>query len=56
MSVRGSLLPALMVVLGVAIVVRTLTLGGGPGAAGIVLGVLFCVAGGLRLWAERRLR
>lgn len=54
MSARTTLLPALMVLLGVAIVVRTLTLGGGAGAVGVVLGVLFVAAGGLRLWAERR--
>ncbi|MGI8624324.1 MAG: hypothetical protein ACR2NB_12790 [Solirubrobacteraceae bacterium] len=56
MSARRTLLPGLMVVVGIAIVVRTLTLGGGPAALGIVLGVLFCAAGALRLWAERRER
>jgi hypothetical protein len=47
-------LSGLMVVLGVAIVARTLAAGGGPLAAGIVLGVLFVAAGAGRLWAERR--
>ncbi len=56
MSARTTLLPLLMVLVGVAIVVRTLTLGGGPAAVGIVLGVLFCLAGGLRLWFEHRTR
>ena len=56
MSVRGTLLPLLMLLLGVAIIVRTLTLGGGPTAAGLLVGALFCAAGGLRLWVERRLR
>jgi len=53
-SARTTLLPALMVVLGLAIVVRTLALGGGPVAVGVVVGLLFCLAGGLRLWAESR--
>jgi hypothetical protein len=47
-------LSGLMVVLGVAIVVRTLAAGGGPLAAGIVLGLLFVAAGAGRLWVERR--
>jgi hypothetical protein len=41
----------LMVFLGVAIIVRTLDAGGGPGALGIILGVLFLAAGAGRLWA-----
>lgn len=51
---RTTVLPALMVLVGLAIVVRTLAEGGGPVATGIVLGLLFCAAGGLRLYAERR--
>jgi hypothetical protein len=47
-------LSGLMVVLGVAIVARTLAAGGGPLAAGIVLGLLFVAAGAGRLWVERR--
>jgi Zn-dependent protease with chaperone function len=47
-------LPLIMVGLGVAIIVRTLAEGGGAGAVGLLLGVLFCLAGGLRLWFERR--
>ena len=54
MSVRTHLLPAIMLVLGLAIVVRTLAAGGGATAAGIVIGVLLAAAGGLRLWAETR--
>jgi hypothetical protein len=53
-SARGTLLPALMVLVGVAIVVRTLAEGGGPVATGLLLGVLFCAAGGLRLYVEHR--
>ena len=48
------LLSGLMVVLGVALVVRTLAAGGGPVALGIVLGVLLCLAGLGRLYVERR--
>jgi hypothetical protein len=47
-------LSGLMVVLGVAIVVRTVAAGGGPVATGVVLGLLFVAAGAGRLWAERR--
>jgi hypothetical protein len=53
-SVRGHVLPALMIVVGLALLVRTLAGGGGPAAVGIVLGVLFCAAGALRLYAETR--
>lgn len=44
----------LMVVIGVAIVVRTVAAGGGPTAIGILLGVLFVAAGAGRLWVESR--
>ena len=54
MSPITLLLSGVMVVLGVAIVVRTLAGGGGPLALGILLGVLFILAGGGRLWVQRR--
>ena len=54
MSLTGTVMPLLMVLLGIAIVVRTIDAGGGPVALGIVLGVLFVAAGVLRLYAERR--
>jgi hypothetical protein len=47
-------LSGLMVVLGVAILVRTIAAGGGPLASGIVFGLLFVAAGAGRLWVERR--
>ena len=47
-------LSALMVVIGVAIIVRTVAGGGGPVAVGIIMGLLFVAAGAGRLWAERR--
>jgi hypothetical protein len=42
-----------MVGLGVALIAVTLSRGGGPLASGIVIGVLFMLAGGGRLWAQR---
>ena len=43
-------LSAAMVVLGLAILVRTFSAGGGPLALGTVLGLLFVGAGGGRLY------
>ena len=39
-----------MVVVGLAMLAVTLSRGGGPLALGVVLGLLFVVAGGGRLW------
>jgi hypothetical protein len=47
-------LPVLLVLVGVAIVVRTLAAGGGPLAFGLLMGVLFVGAGVARLVLERR--
>ena len=49
---RGTLLPALMVVIGIALIVKTLTVGFG---IGVILGVLFLAAGAGRIYVERRL-
>ena len=54
MSATTMLLSSVMVLHGVAIIVRTLAAGGGPLAIGLVLGLLFVAAGAGRLWAERR--
>ena len=54
MSPVTFVLSGAMVVLGVAIVARTLAGGGGPLALGILLGLLFVAAGAGRIWAERR--
>jgi hypothetical protein len=54
MSAITLALSGLMVLLGVAIIARTIAAGGGPAAAGIVFGVLFVAAGAGRLWVERR--
>ena len=54
MSPVTVVLSGLMVLIGLTMIARTLTSGGGPVALGLVLGVLFIAAGGGRLWAERR--
>jgi hypothetical protein len=43
-----------MIAIGVALVVRTLALGGGGIALGIVLGVLFVAAGAAHLYLQGR--
>jgi hypothetical protein len=43
-----------MVVLGVAMIVSTAVRGGGALAIGLILGVLFVLAGGGRLWIAWR--
>jgi hypothetical protein len=43
-----------MLVLGVVMIVITLSRGGGPLAVGILFGVLFILAGGGRLWVQSR--
>jgi hypothetical protein len=51
----GTLLfSTLMVIVGVAIVVRTIVAGGGALAVGLILGVLFVVTGAGRLWVTLR--
>jgi prolipoprotein diacylglyceryltransferase len=47
------LLSVVMVLVGVALVVATLTRGGGPLAVGVVFGLLFVAAGVARLVLER---
>jgi multisubunit Na+/H+ antiporter MnhB subunit len=43
-----------MVIVGVALIVRAVAAGGGPAAQGVVLGVLFVLAGAGRLWVQSR--
>jgi multisubunit Na+/H+ antiporter MnhB subunit len=43
-----------MIVIGVALVVRTLVAGGGALATGLVLGILFMLAGAARLYLQLR--
>jgi hypothetical protein len=44
----------LMILIGVALVVRTIVAGGGLGALGVVLGILFMAAGAGRLYLQSR--
>jgi hypothetical protein len=43
-----------MVVIGIALCVRTIAEGGGALAVGLVLGILFVAAGAGRLWVSRK--
>jgi hypothetical protein len=52
--IRTRVLPALMALIGVALIVRTLAAGGGAVAIGLVFGVLFLAAGAGRLYLESR--
>ena len=49
-------LSVVLLVIGLALIVRTIVAGGGAGALGILLGVLFVLAGAGRLWVARRQR
>jgi hypothetical protein len=49
-----AVLSAALLIVGVALVVRTLVAGGGAGALGVILGVLFVLAGAGRLWVVWR--
>jgi hypothetical protein len=48
------LLSGAMIVVGLALIARTLAAGGGVLAIGVLLGVLFIAAGAGRLWVNRR--
>jgi len=47
-------LSIVMIVIGIALIARTLVAGGGALATGIVLGVLFVLAGVARLYLQLR--
>jgi hypothetical protein len=53
MSVVTQVLSAAMILIGVALIVRTVAEGGGL-ALGLLFGVLFIAAGAGRLYVERR--
>jgi hypothetical protein len=53
MTAATRILSALMVLIGIGIIARTMAEGGGPVALGMLLGVLFVAAGAGRLYAER---
>lgn len=48
-----TLMSVVLIVLGIVLIVRTITAGGGPLAMGMLLGVLFMLAGAGRLWVSR---
>lgn len=48
------LMSAILVALGAAMLVSTLAKGGGPLAYGVLMGVLFIVAGAARFWLTVR--
>ncbi len=48
------LMSVVMILLGVAIIARTVAAGGSPVAIGLLLGVLFVAAGTGRLYVARR--
>jgi hypothetical protein len=54
MRTATQVLSAAMLVIGVAIIVRTMAAGGGALAFGLLVGLLFVAAGAGRLYAERR--
>ena len=45
---------SLMILIGIALLVRTIVAGGGAAAVGVVLGVLFVAAGAGRLYLQYR--
>jgi hypothetical protein len=49
-------LSAAMIVIGIAMLARTLAAGGGPLASGVLLGLLFIAAGCGRLYLTRKPR
>jgi hypothetical protein len=53
-SPATAVLSGVMVLVGLALVARTVAAGGGALATGVLLGLLFVAAGAGRLWAERR--
>ena len=44
------LMSVILIVLGIVLVIRTISAGGGPAAAGVLLGILFVLAGAGRLY------
>jgi hypothetical protein len=48
------ILSVAMLVIGVALIVRAVSAGGGPLAVGVVFGLLFIAAGAGRLWVASR--
>ena len=55
-SAVSAVLAVATVLLGVAMVATTIARGGGPLTVGVLLGVLFVVGGGLRLYVMAKVR
>jgi hypothetical protein len=53
-SSATTVMSILMVVIGIALIVRTITAGGGAIATGVIAGVLFIAAGIGRLYMQSR--
>jgi multisubunit Na+/H+ antiporter MnhB subunit len=49
-----SVMSILMIVIGIALLIRTLLAGGGAIAIGVILGMLFIAAGAARLYLQFR--
>jgi uncharacterized membrane protein HdeD (DUF308 family) len=45
-----------MIVVGIAVIIRTIAAGGGPVSTGILLGALFIFGGVMRLYVQTRMR
>lgn len=54
MRLASAVLACVMMGLGLTMIVLALARGGGPLAFGVLIGALFVLAGGMRLWVERR--
>ncbi len=52
MRLSTRVMSVLMIVIGIALIVRTIAAGGGPFAVGLLLGVLFVAAGAGRLYIQ----
>lgn len=55
-SAANRVFALVMIAIGVALLIRTVAAGGGALATGVILGVLFLLAGVGRLYVERRMR
>jgi hypothetical protein len=55
-SSSTSIMSVIMVVIGIALIARTIAAGGGVLATGMLLGVLFVIAGAARLYVQSRTR
>lgn len=53
-NISTRVMSVLMIVIGIALVVRTVIAGGGAVATGVLLGVLFVAAGSARLYLQFR--